>query len=193
MPGPVHHRVAAALKKRLGPFPLIRKLAAACILVTLAALVAGPALVGLRPLTVLTSSMEPGLSPGDVVLVRSVDPEDVQVGDVLTFQPAGSAPGSLPVTHRLAGFSSGPDGSQQLVLRGDANPLSDPAVPASALQGRVAATIPYLGYPDLLAQRAELGWIRPLLGTALFGYAALLFFQHLRQRRSSRSSQGPTA
>ncbi|MBO0908007.1 hypothetical protein [Arthrobacter sunyaminii] len=57
----------------------------------------------------------------------------------------------------------------------------------------MAATIPYLGYPDLLSQRWQLGWIRPLLGTALFGYAALLFFQHFRQARSSRSNQGPTA
>lgn len=169
------------------------KLAAACILATLVGLAAGPAIVGLRPLTVLTSSMEPDLRPGDVVLVRAVDPADVQVGDVLTYLPAGSTPGSFPVTHRLAGFTSGPDGSQQLVLQGDANSLADPAVPASALQGRVAATIPYLGYPDLLSQRWQLGWVRPLLGTALFGYAALLFFQHFGQARSSRSSQGPTA
>ncbi|MCC3266727.1 hypothetical protein [Arthrobacter gengyunqii] len=45
----------------------------------------------------------------------------------------------------------------------------------------------------LLAQRGDLGWLRPALSTALFGYAALLFFQRFRQRRSSRSSQGPTA
>ena len=169
------------------------RLAFACILVTLLGLVAGPALVGLRPLTVLTSSMEPELRPGHVVLVRTVDPGAVQVGDVLTYLPAGSPPGTLPVTHRLTGFTPGPDGSRLLVLQGDANAVADPPVPASALQGRVAATVPYLGYPDLLAQRGDLSWIRPALGTALFGYAALLFFQHFRQRRSSRSSQGPTA
>ena len=169
------------------------KLAAACLLVTLFGLVAGPPLVGLRPLTVLSSSMEPSLRPGHVVLVREVDPATVRVGEILTYLPPGAAPDALPITHRLTGFAAAADGSRELVLQGDANSLPDPAVPASALQGRVVATLPYLGYPDLLAQRGDLGWLRPALGLAMFGYAALLFFQHVRQRRSSRSSQGPTA
>ena len=137
--------------------------------------------------------MEPSLLPGHVVLVRQVDPDTVQVGDVLTYLPPGSGPGALTITHRLTGFAAGTGGTRELILQGDANSLPDPAIPPSALQGRVVATLPYLGYPDLLAQRGELGWVRPALGLALFGYAALLFLQHFRQRRSSRSNQGPTA
>lgn len=172
------------------------KLAAACLLVVLFGLVAGPPLLGLRPLTVLSSSMEPSLRPGHVVLVREAEPAAVRVGDILTYLPDGAAPDALPITHRLIGFTAGADGSRELLLQGDANALPDPAVPASALQGKVVAAIPYLGYPNVLAQRGDLGWLRPALGAAMFGYAALLFFQHFRQRsssRSSRSSQGPTA
>ena len=171
----------------------MRKLATACLLVALFGLVAGPPLVGLRGLTVLSSSMEPSLRPGDVVLVRAVDPATVRVGEILTYLPSGAAPDALPITHRLTGFAMAADGTRELVLQGDANSLPDSAVPPSALQGRVVATIPYLGYPGLLAQHSDLGWLRPALGLAMFGYAALQFFQHIRQRRSSRSNQGPTA
>ena len=164
-----------------------------CILATLLGLLAGPALVGLRPLTVLTSSMEPDLRPGDVVLLREVDPSAIRPGDVLTYLPAGSAPDALPVTHRLTGFVAAADGSQDLILKGDANSVPDAPVPAAAVQGRVVATLPYAGYPDLLAERGQLSWLRPGLAIALFGYGTLLVFQHFRQGRSSRSSQGPTA
>lgn len=149
--------------------------------------------MGLRPLTVLSSSMEPALHPGDVVMVRAVDPADLQAGDVLTYLPPGSPAGALPVTHRLTGFTAGPEGSRELILQGDANALPDAPLPLSALQGRVVATLPNLGLMDLPAQRGDLAWIRPALALGMFGYAALLFFQHFRQRRSSRSRKGPTA
>src|SRR5699024_1764038 len=66
-----------------------------------------PRLLGGEALTVLTGSMQPTYSPGDVVV--SVPQEEYQVGDVVTFQPVSGDP--TLVTHRIVAVTvGGPQG-----------------------------------------------------------------------------------
>src|SRR3954471_3578468 len=51
-----------------------------------------PAVTHAVPLTVLTSSMEPGLPPGTLLIVRPVDPADLRIGDVATYQIRSGEP-----------------------------------------------------------------------------------------------------
>jgi signal peptidase len=59
-----------------------------------------PSVAGTLPLIVLTDSMYPVIQSGDIIICKTVDPEEVQVGDVISFfDPAGN--GSTIVTHRV--------------------------------------------------------------------------------------------
>ncbi|MEF8781531.1 MAG: signal peptidase I [Haloarculaceae archaeon] len=90
---------------------------------------------------ILSGSMEPSISPGDVVIVDTS--AAVAVGDVVTFD-SGS---DVPTTHRVVDVADG-----QYVTKGDANENADsrPVNPDDVL-GRVSLTIPLAGYVVLWA------------------------------------------
>lgn len=97
-----------------------------------------------RPVTVLTASMQPTIPAGSVVFVTPVDPGEVRVGDVLTY--------NIPVedrrvvTHRVVEILE-PGPAPVIRTQGDANPAPD-AWSAHLTQGpvwRVRASLPALG------------------------------------------------
>ena len=45
----------------------------------------GMRLIGLRPFTVVSGSMEPKYMVGDLLYVREVSPYEIKVGDAITF------------------------------------------------------------------------------------------------------------
>ena len=55
---------------------------------------------GILPLIVLTDSMYPDIQSGDLIICRTIDAEDVEEGDVISFyDPAGN--GTAVVTHMV--------------------------------------------------------------------------------------------
>lgn len=97
---------------------------------------------------VLSGSMEPMLSPGDVVIVDGSGP--VRVGDVITYD-SGDA---VPVTHRVVGVEDG-----AFVTQGDANSNPDVGTVTRAdVLGRVVLTIPVIGHVVLWVQ-TPLGYV----------------------------------
>ena len=59
-----------------------------------------PSVAGTLPLIVLTDSMYPVIESGDLIICHTEEPENIQVGDVISFfDPAGN--GSSIVTHRV--------------------------------------------------------------------------------------------
>ena len=110
-----------------------------------------PWAVGGQALTVLSPSMEPALRPGDVAVVRGIDPADachqINVGDVITFMEEGM---TIPITHRVIATTVGsfPDGSScRFATQGDNNntPDSDLVSPAQ-VRGVFMYGIPYVGW-----------------------------------------------
>ena len=92
---------------------------------------------------VLSGSMEPAISVGDVVIVDDVDPVTIEEGDVITYLRSGQ---DTPTTHRVIGVEEGGD---ELTFRtqGDANDDPDATpVPASQVNGVILFTIPYIGH-----------------------------------------------
>ena len=55
------------------------------IALAIAFLVAFGLLFGLRVCAVVTNSMEPTINKGDLVIVKPIDPEDIQIGDILSY------------------------------------------------------------------------------------------------------------
>ena len=110
---------------------------AACVAVTLL-----PILFGWHSYVIVTGSMEPGISAGDVVLA-SRDPviEDT-VGKVITFENP-SREGHI-LTHRVVSIDD--DGS--LVTQGDANPTPDSVhVPRESVTGLGRLLVQFVGLP----------------------------------------------
>jgi signal peptidase I len=124
------------------------------LLARAALLVACLALVGLgllpragwyRPVTVLSGSMRPTFSPGDVVVVTPEPLRDVRVGQVISYRiPVGD---HHVQTHRVMKIVR--RGAHPLVrTKGDANNTADPWT--ARLDGttawRVRAVVPKLGW-----------------------------------------------
>jgi signal peptidase len=93
-----------------------------------------PSIGGISPLIVLTDSMLPKISSGDLIITKQIDPADVKVGDVISFfDPAGN--GSSVVTHRVIEIVT-ENGETKWRTRGDNNNTEDRvAVPFDNLVG----------------------------------------------------------
>lgn len=129
---------------------------------------------------VLSGSMSPTISPGDAVVVNDVDPENIEVDDVITYTRSAE---STPVTHRVVEVLDGENG---LAFRtqGDANdaPDSQP-VPAGSVTGEVWFTIPYIGHVVLFANTPT--GFATLVGLPLLAFLATELYSFARGGVSS--------
>lgn len=90
-----------------------------------------PGVFGIKPVIVLSGSMEPAIKTGDMIFLHKADPVKLQEGDVICYLSSGKA-----VTHRIAGILAGEDGEMRYVTKGDANNAEDRvAVTADQLEG----------------------------------------------------------
>lgn len=114
------------------------------VLLVVMALVAGilmiPYLFGYQPLAVLSGSMERTYPVGSIIFVQKVAPEEVKVGDAITFRLSGG----MAATHRVVSIDTS---KRQFVTKGDENNAEDAPTGFDALVGRAAPTaIPLIGY-----------------------------------------------
>lgn len=120
---------------------------------------------GWSPSVVVSGSMEPALSRGDVVTVQRVAPENVGGGAVIAY--ADPAHGGRLTTHRAV--KRLPENAY--LAKGDANPNPDPdPVTPDRLRGVVSAVVPWVGTGWLWLHDGN--WGR--LGVAVLLYAAAL-------------------
>lgn len=104
-------------------------------------------LFGVRYYTVLTGSMEPTYKVGDMIFVKLCGPEDINVGDVITFNPSKDSDAYLThrVTEKLENYEG--TGTTCFRTRGDANNSEDSfLIDSERVIGVVQFGIPGLGY-----------------------------------------------
>lgn len=172
---------SAGVLSALATFALLVVLAAAVALTVVPKALDGAAL------TVLTGSMVPTYDPGDVVVVRGVQDaaDEVQVGDVVTFQPVSDDP--TLVTHRVVRKVFGTAGTS-FVTQGDANNVEDAPLVPEQIKAVAVYHVPWVGHVSL-----RLGQQRGLLvagaAAALLLYAA---FMVLRPERPRADAPTPT-
>ena len=96
---------------------------------------------GYRMYEVLSGSMTPALRTGELALVQITPPQDIAVGDIVTY--AVSPDGTTVVTHRVVDKTTDSEGQTVFSTKGDA---TDTNVPAAAVIGVVRGHIPIIGY-----------------------------------------------
>lgn len=148
------------------------------------ALIAVPKATDAKPLTVLSGSMVPTYDPGDVVVVRQTKARELEVGDVITFQPVSDDP--QLTTHRVVSVSYGSEGVRY-VTQGDANdtPDREPVAPAQ-VQGEVWYAVPLVGYLSVWIATGWLGDVVHWFAIGLVIYGAAQVGVGLAQRRRRR-------
>ena len=111
------------------------------VVVLLAVAFVGARVVGLQPFTVLSGSMEPTYHTGSLIYVKSVEPQDVHVGDPITFVLNEDL---VVATHRVIEIDAE---NERFYTKGDANESADGSpVHFNNLIGVPVFTIPLLGY-----------------------------------------------
>ena len=83
---------------------------------------------------VLSGSMEPALSVGDMIVV--VPQESYAEKDVVVFQTGRSA-----VVHRIISIEG-----EEIITRGDANDSEDEPISLSHIKGKVIIVVPFVGH-----------------------------------------------
>ncbi|MHA1505799.1 MAG: signal peptidase I [Candidatus Asgardarchaeia archaeon] len=114
-------------------------------------MIASYALNSEEPLTVVMSeSMVPTINVGDILIVRGVPPEEVEIGDIIVFTPPWFSGESI--VHRVIDkFEI--NGTLFFVTKGDNNPVADLPTNSSYLVGVVIAIIPKLGLITLFMKK----------------------------------------
>lgn len=130
---------------------------------------------GVTPLVFTSGSMSPSIETGDLGFARTVDAEDLAVGDVVSVTNTSGT----RISHRIEQITPQGDGTAALVLKGDANDQSDlePYVVADA--DRILFSVNKAGY--------VVAWLSGPSGAFLGGIVAcaLLFIAFRRPPRDT--------
>ena len=101
----------------------------------------GPRLLGYEVNVVLSNSMEPVYSTGELLLVKPAKADEIKVNDIISFKGSGVW---YVITHRVIKIDQE---KQVFITKGDANSSQDSnPVAFSRLNGIVKINIPYIGY-----------------------------------------------
>jgi len=118
---------------------------------------------------VLSGSMEPALSVGDLIIVSKDKPYSVQ--DIVVYQQNNTL-----VVHRVVSIDE-----ETIVTQGDANNVADSAVEKSAVKGTVIAVVPMVGN--------AVNFIKTPIGTILLVVAAIALVELPHRREKQKDDE----
>ncbi|GAA1207114.1 signal peptidase I [Rhodoglobus aureus] len=148
-----------------------------------------PTVAGAMPLTVLTSSMEPGLPPGTLIVVKPIETNAIAMGDVITYQIESGKPGVI--THRVTGITNSSDGDRTFTLKGDNNDVADElqVLPVQVV-GKLWYSVPWIGNVSNYVNGNGQSWLVPVIAISLFVYAGFMIMSgvvsSVRKRKQER-------
>lgn len=99
-------------------------------------------------LDVMSCSMVPAFYKGDLAVIRGVQPQDINIGDVIVFSVQNRP---VPIIHRVVGKRLTESG-YVFTTKGDnrcTNPVSLPEeteITPQQIRGKMLFTMPYLGW-----------------------------------------------
>jgi signal peptidase len=145
---------------------------------------------------VVSGSMEPTLSKGDLLFLYGKEPVDIKNGtaedkngDIIVFDAVGlwpSAPNE-PIVHRVIDKRIVGD-TWEFRTKGDANTSPDPVwISEERILGVVCGMIPFIGWIKILF--TESGLLIPLIVIVLFVLIISLIWDFMKEETQKKESQ----
>ena len=101
-----------------------------------------------QPIAVLSGSMSPTFNRGDAVVIEklnTMEKDKLKKGDIIQF-----VSGTKYVVHRIKDITNDEYGNKMFITKGDHNNAVDfDKVHLENVKGKVAAIIPFIGYPSV--------------------------------------------
>ena len=123
--------------------------------------------------TIVSPSMVPTINVLDVVVTMRVDnPEDIEKGDIVTFNSTDYRYSGVLVTHRIVDIEKTSSGEYLFTTKGDNNNTQDSSrISFNEIYGRVLFRIPKIGYIQYYLS-SVLGWVAIIIVPAvmIIGY-----------------------
>ena len=135
------------------------------LIVIAAVMLMGARVIGLEVYTVVSGSMEPTYYAGDLIYVKKISAEELEVGEPATFILNEDL---VVATHRVTEIDYE---NQRFYTKGDNNQIADiNPVHFKNLIGTPVLRIPYLGYLSKWVQTPPGLYIAIAVGIALLGH-----------------------
>lgn len=150
------------------------------LVVIFAVFLMGTRLMGYQVFNVVSGSMEPTYSVGDLLYVKEVDPDGIKVGDPITFVLNEDL---VVATHRVIEIDAV---NRHFYTKGDANETADAApVHFNNVVGVPQFSIPLLGYVSDYIQHPPGLYVAIALGVALL---AVVFLPDLFKKKNKEEA-----
>ena len=118
---------------------------------------------------VLSGSMEPEFSQGDLIIVKEAD--SLIEGEIVVYQESG-----MLIVHRIIDI----DG-ETITTKGDANAVADNPIDRLAVKGEVVFSIPFIG--------TLVNLLKTPIGTILIFAAAILLIEIPRRKEKQKDDE----
>ena len=127
---------------------------------------------------IISPSMVPTIKVEDAIIILREEPEQLKVGDIITFNSSDPRYSGLTITHRIVGIEKSKDENLLFRTKGDNNNSEDTAlVSADNIYGRVILKIPKIGYIQYVLTQSY-GWLLlvviPCLGIVIYDIIKLV-------------------
>ena len=135
-------------------------------------LVVVPLVTGSQTYSVLTSSMAPKYAPGTFLVVKPIPFNELQLGDIITYQIESGK--DAVITHRITSAGTTASGERVLYTKGDNNALAD-ELPVSEVQvrGKLFYAVPFVGFAANALGNSDRGAALQWGAVALMGYGVV--------------------
>lgn len=151
------------------------------LIVLCAVFLMGSRLLGFRCFNIVSPSMEPNYSVGDLIYVKQVDPENIKEGDVITFIVNEDL---VVGTHRVVRVDRA---NKHFYTKGDANDVEDgEPVHYNNVIGVPQFSIPKLGYVSDFIQNPPGTYIALVFG---IGLVLVVFMPDLLRKKKNEEEQ----
>lgn len=141
---------------------------------------------------VLTGSMLPEIQIKDVVITKKYNPQDLEVGDIITFISSDQRLNRAIVTHRIRNkYYDSTTNTYTFQSKGDNNNVEDTAlVESKNIIGKVIYKIPKLGYiQQILATRGGLIIIILIPSLAVLSYDIVKLIKNTGKKVKNKKNQ----
>ena len=132
------------IKERFSGFEKVKFLIFIFFIVLVTSFTAG--IYPIKPVVIITGSMDPIIKRGDVVIYQKINYNDIEIGDIIVYNLD-----SIKVIHRVIDIQNASQYGEVLITKGDNNETRDSAsVLSNQVLGIVIAVIPKIGFPTIM-------------------------------------------